>query len=66
MKKYFYGKVDGLNADIKRHRDEEKILRDKIRQYEDDNNPMFVNVYKHALDQLLQSKAEVLSKLGRK
>ena len=70
---YFYGKVNGVNAEIERHRAEEAKLRSEIEKYQKilENNPddkmakRALKVNYHFLDMLLQSKAEVLSKFGK-
>jgi hypothetical protein len=62
MSKYFYRKL-GRNADIKRHREKETELRCKIEECADDR---FITAYKNLLNILLQSKANLVSTLGRK
>ena len=71
MKKinYFWEKANGVNADLERHRAREAELQDKIRALEDLNDPMAeatLRTYRHFLNQLLASKAQVLEQLGRK
>ena len=66
--KYFWQKLNGLNKDIERHRNEEKRLIDKISTL-DPNDPMgkaSIRAYMRFLSQLEQSKAELVSKIGRK
>ena len=66
---YFYKESTGLNADIKRHRDEEARLIAIIAKLEDENNEnnlAFIKTYRNSLLALQQSKAELLTKLGRK
>lgn len=68
--KYFYKDTTGLNSDIERHRKEERRLEELIKTLEDseDNeiNKSFLMTYRNSLLILQQSKAELLSKLGRK
>lgn len=78
--KYFWDTSKGLNADVERHRQKEKELEDKIAELEADlkDQPESVrkdphnfevcalNTYRHFLNQLRQSKAEVVSKIGKK
>lgn len=64
--KFFFGDVSGLNADIDRHRKQEKELREKLAKYEQDGNDNLVATYRHFLNQLLASKAEVVSQIGKK
>lgn len=67
--KYFHGKMDGLNADIERHRQKQAELEAKITELEgktDGSSIIYLNTYRHLLNQLLQSKAEVTSKIGKK
>lgn len=68
--KYFYKDAIGLNSDIERHRKEEQSLEKLIKTLEDseDNeiNKSFLMTYRNSLLILQQSKAELLSKLGRK
>ena len=67
---YFYGNSQGLNADVERHRAEEKYLVDKIAELEaapkDKFTETYLRTYRHSLCQLQQSKADVVSKIGRK
>lgn len=62
MNKYFYKQL-GRNADIKRHREKESELRRKIEECDDGR---FITTYKNLLNILLQSKANLVSTLGRK
>ena len=64
--KFFFGDATGLNADIDRHREYEKDLREKLAQYELSGRDNLVKTYRHFLNQLLASKAEVVSKIGKK
>lgn len=76
MSNYFgtYYKVRGLNADIDRHTKAENDLRQKIETLEKklQENPhcqmtkSSLKAYRECLNVLLQSKAEVVSKIGRK
>jgi len=71
MIKYFgdWREPIGLNADIERHRAEEKKLRKKLEKAENDpdmpNREMYIRVYRNFLYLLELSKAEVVSKLGK-
>lgn len=68
--KYFYNKASGTKADVNRHREEEKQLDMKISELEAIEEPNEFEVralrtYHHIRDQLLQSKANVVSKIGK-
>lgn len=66
---FFYGETTGLKQDIHRHRQTEKEIREKITELSTQTDAWSLhalNVYHTFLQQLLQSKAEVVSKLGRK
>jgi len=68
---FFWVKTKGLKADIERHRAKEQELISDISRLESDSNPdpmtvAALRVYRRFLAQCLQSKADVLSKLGRK
>lgn len=70
MKRFFYKQLP-LNADIERHREEESELREKIRELEEENStdPFDVRAlaaYRNFLNQLLDSKAQITSKIGKK
>jgi hypothetical protein len=68
MKSYFRDKV-GLNADLKRHSEKETFLREKIAEFENSNDELDIAItdaYKMFLQWLLESKAEVASKIGKK
>lgn len=67
--KYFWNKASGLNADVERHRSKEKELMDRIAELEGKQDPMSIaslRVYRRFLNQLQTSKADVVSKIGRK
>ena len=67
--KFFWNKAKGLNADIERHRAKEKELEAKIAELEGETDPMSIAVlrtYRRFLYQLHLSKAEVVTKIGRK
>ena len=71
MKKtsYFWEKANGVNADLERHRVHEAELRERIAALEDKDDPMSqaaLRTYRHFLNLLLASKAQVLEQLGRK
>lgn len=69
---YFWRpKPVGLKKDIEQHRLEEKALRTKIAELEviPDPTPFqerALRTYWYLLDQLLQSKANTASKIGKK
>ncbi len=67
---YFYGKTNGLNADIERHRLEKMKLEEKINSLEskDEISKMDqrrLNTYRNFLYQLNSSFANIIDKLGR-
>lgn len=78
--KYFWDTAKGLKADVERHRQKEKELEDKIAELEEilKDQPESVrkdpynfevqalNTYRQFLAKLLQSKAEAVSKVGKK
>jgi phytoene/squalene synthetase len=67
--KFFWGDAKGLKADVERHRAHEAELDAKIAELEGKEDPMSVaalRVYRRFRAQLLQSKAEVVTKIGRK
>lgn len=67
--KFFWKPATGLNADIERHRDQEQELMKKIAELELKDDPMSVRsiaVYRNFLLQLQTSKADVVSKIGKK
>jgi len=66
MGKFFFGKVNGVNADLKRHTEYEKDLRAKLAKYEAEGNENLIRTYKHFLNELLASKAQVATKIGKK
>jgi hypothetical protein len=64
---YFWGKVP-LKADIERHRKAEQKFDAKIAELEDKTDAMSVaalRTYRHLRAQLLASKAEVVSRIGK-
>jgi hypothetical protein len=66
---YFWNKAKGLNADIERHRAKEQELEAKIAELEGKQDPMSIaalRTYRRFLYQLQSSKANVVSKIGRK
>lgn len=69
--KYFWKDASGVNADVERHRSKQRALEQKIAELEqaDQSDPMVVAgliVYRRFLYQLELSKAEVVSKIGKK
>ena len=65
-KGFFWSKATGLKADIKRHREKEQELRDKIEELEKEGDSIFLRTYREFLNKLLDSKAEVVSQIGKK
>lgn len=71
MSYFWTPKPIGLNADIERHRGEEKELQGKIvelegKEVKTDFDLVALRVYKHHLNLLWESKAKILEQLGRK
>lgn len=73
-KKFFWTDAKGLKADIQRHRNQEQELIEKIAELEStstDSNlgarskEAALRVYRGFLHTLQQSKAEVVSKIGK-
>ena len=67
--KFFWNKAKGLSADIERHREKEKELEAMITELEGETDPMSVatlRTYRRFLYQLHLSKANVVSKIGKK
>jgi hypothetical protein len=65
---FFWKKSPGLKADINRHRAEEQKISAKIAELETKDDPMSIaalRVYRRFYAQLQQSKADVVSKLGK-
>jgi len=71
MMSYFWQKTKGLKADIERHRAKEQELLTKIDELEKpehQGDPMSIaaiRTYRRFLYMLQQSKADVVSKLGK-
>ena len=70
MKYFCTPKPIGLNADIERHRKKQQELEQKIAELEeedtiDPDREFYLQAYRNALCILLQSKAEVVAKLGK-
>jgi hypothetical protein len=67
--KFFWQNAKGLKADVERHRAKEKEYMDKIAELEGKEDPMSVaalRVYRRHLNMLQQSKAEVVTKIGKR
>ena len=67
--KYFWGDTKGLKADVQRHRAKEAELDTKIAELEGKDDPMSIaalRTYRRFRAQLLQSKADVVTKIGKK
>ena len=66
--KFFWQKANGLKADIERHRAQEAELDAKIAALEGKDDPMSIaalRTYRRFRAQLLQSKAELVTKIGK-
>lgn len=67
--KWFWTDAKGLKADVERHRAKEAELDARIAELEGMDDPMSVaslRVYRRFRAQLLQSKAEVVNKIGKR
>jgi hypothetical protein len=67
--KFFWSDTKGLKADVERHRAKEAELDDRIAELETKDDPMSIialRVYRRFRAQLLQSKADVVTKIGKK
>jgi hypothetical protein len=67
--KFFWGETKGLKADVERHRAKEKEYMDKITELEGKEDPMSIaalRVYRRHLNLLQNSKADVVTKIGKK
>ena len=67
--KFFWDKTNGLKADVERHRAKEAELDARIAELEGKDDPMSIaalRVYRRFRAQLQQSKADVVSKIGKK
>jgi hypothetical protein len=68
--KFFWGETKGLKADVERHRAHEAELDARIAELEArPDDPMSIaslRVYRRFRAQLLQSKADVVTKIGKK
>ena len=66
--KFFWGEAKGLKADVNRHREHEAKLDARIAELEGKDDPMSIaslRVYRRFRARLLQSKADVVNKIGR-
>ena len=71
MSYFWYQRPLGLKADIKQHLAEQRKLEGRIKELEQVENPTkmqeaALRTYRHYLNLLLQSKADVVSRIGRK
>jgi hypothetical protein len=67
--KFFWGDTKGLKADVERHRAKEAELDARIADLESRDDPMSIaalRVYRRFRAQLLQSKADVVNKIGKR
>ena len=67
--KWFWQDAKGLKADVNRHRAKEAELDARIAELEGKDDPMSIaalRVYRRFRAQPLQSKAEVVSKIGKR
>lgn len=68
MSKYFWEEASGLKADVERHRAKELELDAKIAALEGKDDPMSIaclQTYRDLRAKLLQSKADIVNKIGR-
>lgn len=63
---YFWKDSAGVNADLERHMQEERLLMDKLEKAETDGDEMRIRVYRSFLAKLWESKAKVVAKIGKK
>ncbi len=66
--KFFWGDAKGVKADVERHRAKERELDARIAELEGKDDPMSIaalRTYRRFRAQLLQSKAEVVNKIGK-
>lgn len=69
MAKFFWQEAKGLKADVERHRAKEAEMDARIAELEGKGDPMSIaslRVYRRFRAQLVQSKADVVSKIGKK
>ena len=69
MTRFFWQEAKGLKADVERHRAKEKEIQDRINELEGKEDPMSIaslRVHRRFLAQLQQSKADVVSKIGKR
>jgi hypothetical protein len=74
MKNFFYKKASGVNADLARHTQKQKELELEIAEAEarveadptDSMAASVLRVYREFLNKLMDSKANIVYKLGRK
>jgi hypothetical protein len=69
MMKWFWQDAKGVKADVERHRAKERELDAKIAELEGKDDPMSIaalRTYRRFRAQLLQSKAEVVDKIGKR
>jgi hypothetical protein len=67
--KWFWQDAKGLKDDVNRHRAKEAELDARIAELEVKDDPMSIaalRVYRRFRAQLLQSKAEVVDKIGKR
>lgn len=65
MSRYFFGESSGVNSDIERHRKAEAKLRERLAKAEEETDQQMIKIYTYFLGCLLDSKAQVVSKIGR-
>ena len=69
MIKFFWSDAKGVKADVERHRAKEAELDARIAELEGKDDPMSIaalRTYRRFRAQLLQSKAEVVEKIGKR
>ncbi len=67
--KFFWGDAKGVKADVERHRAKERELDARIAELEGKDDPMSIaalRTYRRLRARLLQSKAEVVNKIGKR
>ena len=67
--KFFWNKSKGLNADIEHHREQLAIFDANIAELEGKDDPMSIAVlraYRRLRAKLLQSNADIVTKIGKK
>ena len=74
MKNYFWKDATGVNADLLRHTEKQKELESHIKDleselingFENEYTKTFLATYRRLLNLLMDSKVNVVAKIGRK